>query len=209
MHKTDQEQFWSGAFGDHSIDRWTRVDIKTIAARNASFFSHALARADKLRSILEVGANVGFNLLALSALFPEADIEAVEINSKAAEELRRLSFLKAVHEGSILDLALSGTYDLVFTKGVLIHINPDELTGVYDKLYSASSRYVLLAEYFNPKPVEVEYHGQRGMLFKRDFAGEMLDRFDDLHLVDYGFVYKRDPNFHQDNLNWFLLEKRS
>jgi len=44
-------------------------------------------------------------------------------------------------------------------------------------------------------------------LFKRDFAGEMLERFADLKLLDYGFVYRRDPNFPQDDITWFLLEK--
>jgi spore coat polysaccharide biosynthesis protein SpsF len=27
-------------------------------------------------------------------------------------------------------------------------------------------------------------------------------------LVDYGFAYHRDPNFPQDDITWFLLEKR-
>ena len=37
----------------------------------------------------------------------------------------------------------------------------------------------------------------------------MLDAFPDLRLIDYGFVYHRDPNFPQDDLNWFLMEKSS
>ena len=65
-----------------------------------------------------------------------------------------------------------------------------------------------IAEYYNPTPVEVKYRGHDGRLFKRDFAGEMLDRFPDLKLVDYGFNYHRDHNFPQDDGNWFLLEKR-
>ena len=40
-----------------------------------------------------------------------------------------------------------------------------------------------------------------------NFAGEMLDRFRDLRLVDYGFVYHRDVNFPQDDITWFLMEK--
>jgi hypothetical protein len=28
-----------------------------------------------------------------------------------------------------------------------------------------------------------------------------------LRLVDYGFVYRRDPAHPQDDLTWFLLEK--
>ena len=35
----------------------------------------------------------------------------------------------------------------------------------------------------------------------------MLDRYSDLKLVDYGFVYRRDPNFRQDDATWFLMEK--
>jgi hypothetical protein len=29
-----------------------------------------------------------------------------------------------------------------------------------------------------------------------------------MRLVDYGFIYRRDPNFPLDDANWFLLEKR-
>ncbi|NDB35890.1 MAG: pseudaminic acid biosynthesis-associated methylase, partial [Flavobacteriia bacterium] len=43
---------------------------------------------------------------------------------------------------------------------------------------------------------------------KRDFAGELLDTFPDLRLVDYGFAYKRDTSFPQDDITWFLLEKQ-
>jgi spore coat polysaccharide biosynthesis protein SpsF len=92
-------------------------------------------------------------------------------------------------------------------KGVLIHINPDYLGKVYDLLYSIASRYICIAEYYNPKPVEVTYRGNEGKLFKRDFAGEMMDKFPDLKLIDYGFVYHRDYKFPQDDMTWFVLEK--
>ena len=58
-------------------------------------------------------------------------------------------------------------------------------------------------------PVEITYRGETGKLFKRDFAGEILDRFPDLALIDYGFAYRRDPNFPQDDLSWFLMEKQA
>ena len=93
-------------------------------------------------------------------------------------------------------------------RGVLIHINPDRLLDVYDLLHACTSRYLLISEYYNPKPVEVTYRGHSGRLFKRDFAGEILDRFPDVSLVDYGFSYHRDSNFPQDDMNWFLMEKR-
>ena len=74
-------------------------------------------------------------------------------------------------------------------------------------MYAASRRYICLIEYYNPTPVEVPYRGEREKLFKRDFAGELLDTYPDLRLCAYGFQYHRDSNFPMDDVNWFLLEK--
>ena len=98
--------------------------------------------------------------------------------------------------------------DFVLIKGVLIHLNPDVLPAVYDLLHAASTRFVCIVEYYNPSPVGIAYRGHADRLFKRDFAGELLARHADLRLVDYGFVYHADPNFPQDDLTWFLLEKQ-
>ena len=98
-------------------------------------------------------------------------------------------------------------WDFVFTSGVLIHICPDKLNEVYKKLYNLSRKYIWICEYYNPTPVEVEYRGNEGKLFKRDFAGEMLDLYKDLSLQSYGFNYHRDNNFPTDDATWFLLKK--
>ena len=96
--------------------------------------------------------------------------------------------------------------DLTFTFAVLIHINPEHLKSVYDNLVNGSNRYVLVAEYYNPTPTIVNYRGHDDRLFKRDFAGDLIDNYG-LRLVDYGFVYKRDNCAPQDDVTWFLLEK--
>jgi spore coat polysaccharide biosynthesis protein SpsF len=90
---------------------------------------------------------------------------------------------------------------------VLIHINPEQLDLVYQKLNASSKKYILIAEYYNPSPVMIPYRGNEDRLFKRDFAGEMLEKYTDLSLVDYGFAYRKDPIFPQDDITWFLLEK--
>ena len=74
-------------------------------------------------------------------------------------------------------------------------------------LHAATVRYLLVAEYYNPVPVAIDYRGHSNRLFKRDFCGEIMDRHPDLRLVDYGFAYRRDPSFPQDDITWFLLEK--
>lgn len=92
-------------------------------------------------------------------------------------------------------------------KGVLIHLNPESLIDTYNKIVQSTSRYILIAEYYNPTPMSIPYRGNQNRLFKRDFAGEILDRYKDIHLLDYGFIYHRDINFPQDDITWFLLGK--
>ena len=64
-----------------------------------------------------------------------------------------------------------------------------------------------MIEYYNPSPVAIMYRGHDDRLFKRDFCGELLDKYKDLELVDYGFCYRRDPVFQQDDMTWFLMRK--
>ena len=109
---------------------------------------------------------------------------------------------------SILDFKPSRTYDLTLIKGVLIHLNPDVLPEVYDRLVETTGRYLVVAEYYNPSPVAIPYRGHDDRLFKRDFAGEIMERHRSLKLVDYGFAYRHDPDFPQDDITWFLMEKR-
>lgn len=201
--KTEQEMFWAGQFGDDYVDRNNGAD--SIAA-NIALFSKILSRTDQVNSVLELGANLGLNLHALKALRPSAMFSAVEINNKAIEHLQQLKWLQSYHQ-SLLEFQAKSEYDLVLIKGVLIHINPDFLDKVYNLLYQASGKYILVIEYFNPVPVEVTYRGHKNKLFKRDFAGDLLDKHPDLRLVDYGFSYHRDPNFPQDNTTWFLMKK--
>ena len=65
----------------------------------------------------------------------------------------------------------------------------------------------MVCEYYNPSPVEVTYRGLDHALFKRDFAGEILDSTPGLRLVDYGFTYHRDPVHPLDDSTWFLMER--
>jgi pseudaminic acid biosynthesis-associated methylase len=203
--KTDQERFWAGNFG---ADYISRNQSDALLASNLVFFSKALRSAGRLSSCIEFGANVGMNLRALQMLYPGIEQHAIEINSLAAQELRKIMPAQQVSETSILNFKPTKTWDLVLIKGVLIHINPDQLSSVYDVLIEAAGRYLLIAEYYNPVPVSLSYRGCADRLFKRDFAGELLDRHPNMHLIDYGFAYRRDPMFPQDDVTWFLLEKR-
>ena len=208
-YKTAQEEFWSGKFGEDYVDR---NNDKKILVSDIALFTKVLSKTENVSSAIEFGANIGLNLKAMRTLLPDLACNAIEINHKAAEILRNDSFFGAdgvnVMETSILEYDAQEQYDFVLIKGVLIHINPDELQNVYSRLYKSSKRYICICEYYNPTPVMVKYRGNEDRLFKRDFAGEFMDKYPDCKLIDYGFVYHRDNAFPMDDVTWFLLEKR-
>ncbi len=204
-YKTEQEQFWAGKFGDEYI---SRNDSKVLLAGNLNLFSEIFSKTKNVKTILELGANIGMNILAINNLLPNSKTSAVEINSRAFEQLKAICTGEA-YLTSILDMDvdMKNRYDFVFTKGVLIHINPEELNKVYEMMHNLSKKYICIVEYYNPTPMTIDYRGEKNKLFKRDFAGEILDKFSELELVDYGFKYRRDNNYPQDDISWFLLRK--
>ena len=199
--RTDQETFWAGEFGNEYT-----VRNQVQAEQRQSFFAHVLRQTYGVRSICELGANQGHNLQAIANLSQNFELTGVELNESAWERLQAICGDRAIH-ASIQDFISTHPFDLVFTCGVLIHLNPDDLPAVYQKMYDLSDRYILINEYFNPVPVELHYRGHTGKLFKRDFATECIAHNEGkLAVVDYGFLWKRmNPSW--DDTTWFLLEK--
>ena len=202
-YTTEQEQLWASSFGDEYI---LRNKSKELLYSKIGMFSKMLQSAVNINSVREFGCNIGLNLLAIRSLKPNLNLFGIEINQKAAMEAQKLKIAEII-QGTALDNYSNPKVDLVMSIGFLIHVNPLELTKVYENLYSGSKRYILLAEYFNPNPITIEYRGNTNALFKRDFASELISKYD-LDLIDYGFIYHKDNWIPQDNLNWFLLQKR-
>jgi len=199
-YKTEQEDFWAKDFGNEYINRNQNI---TEGIRE---LNDVVRRTSNVKSVIEFGCNIGLKLKALNILLPECKLTGVEINESACKILNEWGKCNVINQ-SIFDYNENQKYDLSMTNGVLIHINPTMLNNVYEKLYNSSNRYILVHEYYNPTPVSVDYRGHSNKLFKRDFAGEMLDKYSDLTLVDYGFNYHRDNNFDFGDATWFLLEK--
>jgi hypothetical protein len=97
---TEQEKFWANEFGDDYI---SRNISEQLLASNVSYFAKALARTQKISSLIELGANVGMNIGALKTLLPNSKMTAVEINQQAATELSNRHPDVDVRNESILD----------------------------------------------------------------------------------------------------------
>jgi spore coat polysaccharide biosynthesis protein SpsF len=161
----------------------------------------------ELGSVLEPGASIGINLRALRRLV-DVEMWAVEPNDRAR---RRLVDDRVVPTDRALSGDLSAlpvddaAVDLVFTRGVLIHVPDEHLETAYREMHRVARRWLMFSEYFAPATATVRYHGHDDMLWKRDYGALALDLFDDVRYVADGFFWHRVTGL--DNVNWWLFEK--
>jgi pseudaminic acid biosynthesis-associated methylase len=203
----DPLEVWKAPFGDAYIDRNDYAEWKI--ADGAKAFQRMVGEIG-VKSALEVGSNIGLNLLALRrVLGPEASLYAVEPNRKAFDRVRShpdIRLAEAWNCDSFNIPLADASVDLAFTCAVLIHIAPERLQAAMTEITRVSRRYVLCVEYFSHVPAEVHYRGHDGLLFKRDFGAYYLDHVPGLRCVGYGFLWQRELS-RFDNLNWWLLER--
>jgi pseudaminic acid biosynthesis-associated methylase len=190
---------WQGPFGKEYTDR-NAVDWRA----RAPAFWEMVGGLDVSR-VLEVGCNRGHNLVALRTLYgKEVALVGVEPNAHALE-LARATGAAEFRSGHILELPFAdGSFDLVCTVGVLIHVPPKDLGAALAELHRCSRRYLLAAEYAAEEETVVNYRGHGDLLWKRDFLKEYQARFPGLGLVRQGY-WGAEHGF--DRTTWWLLEK--
>ena len=93
-----EEKFWSGSFGNSYIER---NNTKSLLSSNVNLFKKFLK--NKINNFLELGANVGLNVVALNKIYTNLKSYAVEINKKACDELKRNVSNCEVFNGSIFN----------------------------------------------------------------------------------------------------------
>lgn len=189
-------ELWQGEFGDEYTERQARLDTKPVLRTLLHPY------LTEIRSVLEVGCNRGDNL---DAWTEAARVVGIEPNRKARNQAKNRGF--AVYDGEARQLPFSANrFDLVFTAGLLIHIQPAHLGRAVSEIHRVTRRLILAIEYPAFHPTSVTYRGVRDGIWKRDYGDEYQSRFPDLTLVGEG---------DQDSLAgtpfdgsaWWLLEK--
>ena len=160
--RNDQEIFWSEQYAEDYIKK--NAEFDTGLALEA--WGKMLASTSGITSLLECGCNIGRNIDSLERVLPSASKSIIEISKPAFDFVSRRHALAQKFNGSILESSLEGSFDLVYTMGVLIHINPDELLANLQKAYNYSNKYLLFGEYFNRTPIMLDYQGQKTAFLK-------------------------------------------
>lgn len=198
MKKTRQLEKWESSFGVEYTDR------NIIPPENRIESFKKIVHGLKLKSILEVGCNVGHNLIALLKI-GDFKLIGLEPLKYAVLKGRTMSNQISILEGDIFDIPFKDNYfDLVFTSGVLIHIHLKNLMDAIDELYRVSKNYILAIEYCAVKETTITYRGNNELLWKRNFKKHFLDRYPKLEIIKEGYLDKEDGF---DRTHWWLFKK--
>jgi len=156
---------------------------------------------------LDCGSNIGRNVAFLQKVLPTASSSIVELAQEPYDECIQNFKIENSFLGPIKDAQFNKQFDLVFTSGVLIHVNPDDLLASMRIMYESSSRYILIGEYFNRTPVMINYRGEDDKLFKCDFGKLFVENFE-CKVIDYGFLWGREFDLAGfDDITYWLFEK--
>ena len=186
-------ELWAGDFGNDYLKR-NQVDWRL----RMPFWKRIIDRIGA-RSVFEMGANAGWNLSAIRRQFPDIQLYGNDINPVAA----RQSQIAGLNVVCKMDFAneLPGPMELVFTAGVLIHIEPEYLKEVMQALIDKSCRWVLAIEYSAEVEERVEYRNHADKCWKRPY-GKLYEELG-LKLVDFS-----NAGVGFDNCCAWLMEKK-
>ena len=204
-------QEWAGEFGKEFTDRNAR-SLQEMESLYKDYFgitrtemnSKFIGDFDREMNVLEVGSNIGNQLLCLQKAGFK-NLYGIELQSSAVELSKSRTRDINIIQGSAFDIPFRDSFfDLVFTSVVLIHIAPPDIEQVLREIYRCTKKYIWGYEYFAENSTEVEYRGRAQLLWKANFAQIYLHTFGDLQLVKE----ERFKYLHNDNVDsMFLLEK--
>ena len=211
MNNTSQLQRWNKIFGKEYTDRnkytvsqLDKMYKKTYGITRTELNSQFIGKLDREIKILEIGSNIGNQLLVLQKMGFK-NLFGLEPLEYAVELSKKRSIGINIIQGSAFDIPFKDNYfDLVFTSGVLIHINPKDIRKAMKEIYRCSNKYIWGFEYFSKKYQEVNYRGEKNLLWKADFPRLYIQNFSDLKLIKVKYIkYLQDNNIDE----MFLLKK--
>lgn len=211
VQTTQQMKHWGGKFGNEYTDRnpQTQVEMDKLYSGNygitrTKLNKDFLGKMKKDIRILEVGCNVGTQLAMLQKMGFKK-LYGIELNDHAVELSKNLTKNINIIRGSGFDLPFKDNFfDLVFTSGVLIHINPKDIDKIMKEIYRCSRKLIWGFEYFSENYKEINYRGNTNLLWKANFPKIYLEKFG-LKLIKE----KKVKYLSSDNVDiMFLLKKK-
>jgi len=152
------------------------------------------------RKICEAGCNIGNNLSSFPENFSVYGIDMNEYSlQKAKEKYPNFVFnVEDIGKTSFSD----SFFDLVFTRGVLIHINPDEVDKVLEEFLRISNRWIFNLEYFSEEEKMIDWKRGKDLLWYRNLK-KHWNKFNVRIVSDVEIPSEIDPG----KMRFTLIEK--
>jgi len=211
-YATGQIHAWRGNFGRQYTDRndYSPAALdefyqQTYGIARRHLNELFLQRVPKRARILEVGCNMGTQLLILQEM-GFTNLHGIEIQSYALEKARlRLPGVRLLQASALAIPYPDAYFDLVFTSGVLIHIAPNDLSVAMYEIHRCAKQWIWGFEYYAPEITAINYRGQENLLWKADYSRMYVDCFADLEKEKGQRLYYRQ-NANEDSM--FLLRRK-
>jgi pseudaminic acid biosynthesis-associated methylase len=212
MEIKEHAEIWEGQFGKDYTDR-NFLSIETVKANNlkiyglyiSEIFKKALHEIPKDIKILEVGCNIGLRLIELQSLGFK-NLYGIDLSDYAVERSKSISKNINIIKSTGFENPFNTNYfDLVFTSGVLVNIDPKNLGFLMDEIYRVSKKYILGFEYYSEKTQTIPYRLEKDFLWKADYSKLYIERLSDLKEIKKDIYTYLDGSGNQDAI--FLLEK--
>jgi len=211
-HST-QEEVWKSNFGKDYTDRniFNKNELDNFyhnlyGVTRAEMDHRFIGDLEKSAKILEVGSNVGNQLICLQEM-GFINLYGIELQQYAVELSKQRTKGINIIQGSAFDIPFKDNFfDLVFTSGVLIHIAPDNLKIVMSEIVRCSKKFIWGFEYYADELTEINYRGNTNILWKTNYAKLYLVNFHNLELIKKeNFKHSASDNIDQ----MFLLKKKT
>jgi len=208
---TEQMELWKGDFGKAYTDRnsYLLEELEALYEKNYGITRTGMNRRfldgiSPSARVLEVGCNIGTQLMCLQRM-GFRNLYGLELQEYAIRKSQARAKGIEMIQGSAFNIpARDSSFDLVFTSGVLIHISPSELPIVLKEIHRCTRNFIWGFEYYSDVTTEVDYRGNRDLLWKGDFGKLYFSALHDLTVVrEERFKY-----LDSDNVDvMFLLKK--
>ena len=149
---------------EYDTDLWNKYtdENKENISGDISNFLYYLSIALGTKKICEAGCNIGNNLTAFPS---DYSVYGFDLNDSALEKAKKRHPNFTFEHGSLNKIPFPDSFfDLIFTRGVLIHIKADLLDEILTELLRTTKKWI----------INLEYHGEDGKMIKWKRGNELL-----------------------------------
>lgn len=176
------------------------TDENEQSLENPSTFIYHISLALSAKNILEAGCNVGNNLKDFPRTF---NVEGFDMNEHAINKCKKRYPEFKFKLGSITKIPYpDSSFDLVFTRTVMIHIPTNEVKQAMSELVRVSKKWIFNIEFFGENEDMINWKRGKDLLWHRNMKKRWAE-FKVKLVSDVKIPLELDPN----RVRFTLVEK--